>query len=69
MKDRHGTIIRENDIIKSIYPIGKEVAEYAVVRRDVTDGELTFEMKHHKTDNVYIEVVGNVNQNPELLEV
>lgn len=71
MVDRNGNIIFEGDIVKMAKDVYSELTYYEVVRH--RGGAYRLESKQHGCElwlrHTDCEVVGNVYENPELLEV
>jgi len=77
LKDKNGKKIFEGDIVKAcrgkdiekgIVYYDERIGAYAVLYND-ENINLLFDIFTSKDSNVYIEIVGNIHDNPELLEV
>jgi len=64
--DSHGTEIYEGDIVKTDYHVGKVVYEEGEWRLYISDNSYKC-LSNHIGNGYYIEVIGNIYDNPELL--
>lgn len=71
LKDKNGKEIFEGDVVKMAKDVSVDTTYYEVVRR--RGGAYSLESKQHGCDlwirHTNCEIVGNVYENPELLEV
>ena len=71
LKDKNGNEIFEGDIVKMSKDVSVDTTYYEVVRR--RGGAYSLESKQHGCDlwirHTYCEIIGNIYENPELLEV
>lgn len=73
LTDKNGTKIFENDILQVNYH-GDEIGRvciyynYAMYLRDIIHGDVDFETLGMLNANYQLEVIGNVYDNPELIE-
>lgn len=72
LKDKNGKEIYEGDIVKVFtkgkWRIGKVIYEHSVFTIDVTNNK---ELEYGRTSIIekLVEVIGNIYENPELIEV
>lgn len=72
LKDKNGKLIFEGDILKCLYisPIGEIIPKLGFVKFDF--GAFWFDYKlgssYLYNENALFEIIGNIHENPELLE-